>query len=55
MPRFSQAVATAQQAEIKIEIPEQLWANEQTQVFSEYIFGVLNGDFNRQTFFDLLR
>ena len=54
-PRFSQAVATAQQAEIKIEIPEQLWANEQTQVFSEYIFGVLNGDFNRQTFFDLLR
>ena len=55
MPRFSQAVATAQQAEIKIEIPEQLWANGQTQVFSEYIFGVLNGDFNRQTFFDLLR
>lgn len=55
MPRFSQAVATAQQAEIKIEIPEQLWANQQTQVFSEYIFSVLNGDFNRQTFFDLLR
>ena len=55
MPRFSQAVATAQQAEIKIEIPEQLWTNAQTQVFSEYIFGVLNGDFNRQTFFDLLR
>lgn len=55
MPRFSQAVETAQQAEIKIEIPEQLWANEQTQVFSEYIFGVLNGEFNRQTFFDLLR
>lgn len=55
MLRFSQAVATAQQAEIKIEIPEQLWANQQTQVFSEYIFSVLNGDFNRQTFFDLLR
>lgn len=55
MPRFSQAVATAQQAEIKIEIPEQLWTNAQTQVFSEYIFSVLNGEFNRQTFFDLLR
>ncbi len=55
MPRFSQAVATAQQAEIKIEVPGQLWTNQQTQVFSEYIFSVLNGDFNRQTFFDLLR
>lgn len=55
MPRFSQAVSTAQQAEIKIEIPEQLWSDAQTQVFSEYIFSVLNGDFNRQTFFDLLR
>ena len=55
MPRFSRAVATAQQAETKIEIPEQLWSDAQTQVFSEYIFSVLNGDFNRQTFFDLLR
>ena len=55
MPRFSQAVATAQQAEIKIEVPGQLWTNQQTQVFSEYIFSVLNGDFNRQTFYDLLR
>ena len=55
MPRFCQAVATAQQAEIKIEVPGQLWTNQQTQVFSEYVFGVLNGEFNRQTFFDLLR
>ena len=55
MPRFCQAVATAQQAEIKIEVPGQLWTNQQTQVFSKYVFGVLNGEFNRQTFFDLLR
>ena len=55
MPRFSQAVATAQQAEIKIEIPEQLWTNTQIQVFAGYISSVLNGEFNRQTFFDLLR
>ena len=55
MPRFCQAVATAQQAEIKIEVPGQLWTNQQTQVFSEYVFSVLNGEFNRQTFFDLLR
>lgn len=55
MPRFSQAVSTAQQAETKIEIPEQLWTNYQTSMFSEHIYDVLNGDFNRQTFYDLLR
>ena len=55
MPRFSQAVSTAQQAEVKIEIPDQLWTNQQLGVFSEHIYNVLNGDFNRQTFYDLLR
>lgn len=55
MPRFSQAVATAQQAETKIEIPEQLWSDQQAAVFSEHIHDVLNEDFNRQTFYDLLR
>ena len=55
MPRFSQAVATAQQAEVKIEIPDQLWTNQQLGIFSEHIYNVLNGDFNRQTFYDLLR
>lgn len=55
MPRFSQAVSIAQQAEIKIQIPEQLWTNQQHQVISEYIHSVLNEEFNRQTFYDLLR
>lgn len=55
MPRFCQAVATAQQARIKIEIPEQLWSNQQSAVFYEHIYDLLNGAFNRQTFYDLLR
>ena len=55
MPRLSQAVETAQQAQIKIEIPEQIWTDAQLRVFSEHIFDVLSGDFNRQTFYDLLR
>ena len=55
MPRFCQAVAAAQQAEVKIEIPDQLWTDQQLEVFSEHIFSVLNEEFNRQTFFDLLR
>lgn len=55
MPRFSQAVSTAQQAEIKIEIPDQLWSNQQMTVFTENIFSVLSGKLNKQTFLDLLR
>lgn len=55
MPRFCQAVATTQQVEIKIEIPDQLWSNQQLTTFSENIFSVLSGDLNKQTFFDLLR
>lgn len=55
MPRFSQAVATAREAQIKIEIPEQLWSNQQLQTFAEHIRSVLNGEFNSQTFYDLLR
>lgn len=55
MPRFSQAVETAQRAQVKIEIPEQIWTDAQIRVFSEHILDVLSGEFNRQTFYDLLR
>lgn len=55
MPRFAQAVVTAQQAEIKIEIPNQLWSNQQMRTFTKNIFSVLSGKLNKQTFVDLLR
>ena len=55
MARFSQAVSTAQQAEVKIEIPGKVWSNRQQTVFFEHIYNVLNDDFNKRTFYDLLR
>ena len=55
MPRFCQAVSTTQNAEIKIEVPRQLWSNQQFQLFKENIIPVLSGKTNKQTLIDLLK
>lgn len=55
LPRFCQAVATVQRAEIKAQIPVQFWSEQQLGVFLEHIFSVLSGELNKQTFFDMMR
>ncbi len=52
--RLYEAAQTVLGAEQKIEIPTNLWSYEQRSVFEEYIFEVLSGEFNRQTFMDLM-
>lgn len=52
--RLYEAAQTVLDAERKIEIPTNLWTYEQRSVFEEYIFEVLSGELNRQTFMDLI-
>jgi ABC-type glycerol-3-phosphate transport system substrate-binding protein len=55
MPRFCQAIETAKNAQIKIEMPNQLWSVQRREIFEENIFPVLSESLVRQTFYDLLR
>lgn len=54
LPRFCKAVSTAQSADIKIEIPEQLWGNQQIDILKKNIIPVLSGEMSKQTLFELL-
>ena len=54
LPRFCKAVSTAQSADIKIEIPEQLWGNRQIEILKKNIVPVLSGEISKQAFLDLL-
>lgn len=54
MPRFCQAVEAVQDANLKIEIPEQLWSRQQFALFQENIIPVLSGTMDKQTLVELL-
>lgn len=54
LPRFCNAVSTAQSADIKIEIPEQLWGGNQIEILKKNIIQVLSGEISKQALFDLL-
>ena len=53
LPRFYKAVSTAQSADMKIEIPEQLWGNRQIEILKNNIIPVLSGEISKQAFLDL--
>ncbi len=55
MPRFCRAVATAQKARFKLEIPQQLWSEQQLDVFENHIMEVLSGQMQKQTLIDMIR
>lgn len=54
LPRFCNAVSIAQSADIKIQIPEQLWGNHQAMILKKHIIPVLSGELSKQALLDLL-
>lgn len=54
LPRFCKAVRTAQSAEIKIEIPEQLWDSEKVAWLKRNMIPVLSGAVSKQELIELL-
>ena len=55
MPRFIQAVRTVGEADIHLEVPDNIWDIRRINLFKNQFMDVLNGELSRQTFMDLLR
>ena len=54
MPRLFQAVETVQSADIKIEIPVNLWSNKKMQAFKDNIEKVIKGNIDNKKFLQLI-
>ncbi len=54
LPRFCKAVSTAQSADIKIEVPEQLWGRDKVMLLKKEMIPVLSGEMSKQALLDLL-
>lgn len=55
MPRLNQAVKTVQDADIKLEVPDNLWPNEKMQVFHEGIIGIMKEESSELYFIDQIK
>ena len=55
MPRFCNAISKAASAQCRIEIPQQLWNEQQLTFFEQNIIDVLSGKLQKQTLIDLLK
>lgn len=54
-PRLFQAVQTVQGADIKLEVPDNLWQDEKMNLFQENIMGVLRGEIQELDFIDSIQ
>lgn len=55
MPRFYQAVSAVQEADVKLEVPDNMWGSDQCTYFTGNIMNVMNDSLRVQTFMDQLR
>lgn len=54
MPRFCQAATEVKQAEIKIQVPANLWNSAQMHIFEEYLPIFFQEEMSGEVFFQLL-